>query len=221
MPMFEGFDDRLRGTVALALQEEVAKDIDRLIWLLLGASIVLWSQDNWFSYNDDEENCTVQLYRWCHVARRHDVRFSPLIPHLEWVNVTAAMLAGAESVKGASRPDLRIEVGLVGRAIECKRLAPTARWTRAYVYKGLARFVVGNYGHDEAVGYMVGYVQAGINAGVLARINQQVAGHPKMGGAHELKLLQDDGNSSWSRSCHARASGHPIQVDHLLVEIAK
>jgi hypothetical protein len=131
------------------------------------------------------------------------------------------MLAGDESVKTAKRPDLRIEVGKIGRTIECKRLAPTGGWTRAYVYEGLARFVVGTYGHAEAVGYMVGYAQAGTLAGLLTMINHQAADHPGMGTAHQLKPLREGETSSWSRSCHPRSSGQPISVDHLLVDIAR
>jgi hypothetical protein len=37
------------------------------------------------------------------------------------------------------------------------------------VHKGLARFVLGNYGHGELVGYMVGYVQVGTLAEVSDR----------------------------------------------------
>jgi hypothetical protein len=219
--MFEGLTDRQRGAVALALQEKVAEDIDRLICQLLGASISLWEHDNWMRYDDEEGNCTVQLYRCCEAARRQDLRFILLIPHLEWINLTPAMLAGDESVKTANRPDLRIEVGKVGRTIECKRLAPTGGWTRAYVHEGLARFVVGNYGRVEAVGYMVGYAQAGTLARLLTMINRQVAGHQGMGTAHQLKLLREDGASLWSRSSHPRASGKPISVDHLLVDVAR
>lgn len=219
MPIFQGFADRLRGTVALALQERVAEDIDRLVGQLFEAAIVLWEQNGWLTYNAGEENCTVQLYRWCQVACRRDRRFALLVPQLEWVNLTAAILAGTESVKSAKRPDLRIEIGEVGRAVECKRLTPTSPWPRAYVHDGLARFVVGNYGHDESVGYMVGYVQAGTLTEVLTKINEQVKGHPSMGVAQILSLLRDDGTSSWNRSCHPRASGHPIRIDHLLVDV--
>ena len=138
---------------------------------------------------------------------------------LEWVNLTAAILAGTESVRSANRPDLRIEIGEVGRAVECKRLTPTSPWPRAYVHKGLARFVVGTYGHDESVGYMVGYVQVGTLAEVLTKINEQVKDHPSMGFVQLLSLLRDDGTSSWSRSCHPRAFGHHIRIDHLLVDV--
>jgi hypothetical protein len=148
---------------------QVAEQIDRLVRQLLEAAISLWEQNHWLTYDLEEENCTVQLYRWCQTACRQDRRFALLVPHLEWVNLTAAILAGVESVRSASRPDLRIEIGEVGRAIECKRLAPTGHWPRAYVHKGLARFVLGNYGHGELVGYMVGYVQVGTLAEVSDR----------------------------------------------------
>jgi hypothetical protein len=221
MPIFQGFADRFRGTVALALQQRLAEDIDRLIGQLFEAALALWEQNGWLTYDREEENCTVQLYRWCKVACQQDRRFAFFVPHLEWVNLTAAILAGTESVMSANRPDLRIEIGEVGRAVECKRLAPTAPWPRAYVYKGLARFVVDNYGHGENVGYMVGYIQAGTFAEVLTKINQQVTGHPNMGAAQTLTLLRDEGTSSWNRSCHSRSSGLPIRIDHLHVNVTQ
>jgi len=220
MPIFQGFADRFRGVVAVALQEQVAQDIDRLIYLLLEAAITLWRQDNWHRYNDYEDNCTVQLYRWCKAACRHDRRLMLLVPRYQWVNVTDAMLAGAESVTSAKRPDLRIEIREVGRAFECKRLAPTVGLCRAYVNDGLARFVLGDYGHGEPVGYMVGYVQAGTFTQLLTSINLQVLSHPGMGDADQLKLLHEDQESAWSRSCHARPPDQPILVDHLMIDLA-
>jgi hypothetical protein len=221
MPIFQGFADRLRGTVAVKLQEQVAQDIDRRIWLLLEASIVLWRQVNWHSYNDEEDNCTAQLYRWCDVARRSDNRLTLLVPRFQWVDLTDTMLAGDESVSSAKRPDLRIEIGAlgeIGRSFECKRLAPTGGWPRKYVYEGLARFVLGSYGRGEPVGYMVGYVQAGTFDQLLAAINMQILGHPEMGDPDQLTMLQEDGMSSWSRSFHMRSPA-PIQVDHLMVDV--
>lgn len=220
MPIFEGFADRFRGTVAVALQEQVARDIDRRISLLLETSVTLWKRDHWNRYNDEEDNCTVQLYRWCKVARLRNSRLKLLVLRFQWVNVTAAMMAGTESVSGAKRPDLRIEIGEVGRAFECKRLYPTGDWCRKYVYDGLARFIFGGYGYGEPVGYMVGYVQAGTFAELLTGINGQILSHPKMGTDDELVLLQDDQASSWSRSHHQRASESPIQVDHLMVDVS-
>jgi hypothetical protein len=150
--MFEGLTHRSIGVAARELQDRIAEHIDYLICQMLGASVAMWEQDNWDRHDDEEGNCTVQLYRWCREARRRDLRFALLVPQLEWINVTAAILAGEESVKSASRPDLRMEVGTIGRTIECKRLAPAGGWARAYVYDGLARFVVGDYGHAESVG---------------------------------------------------------------------
>lgn len=218
MPIFRSSADRVRGAVALSLQEKVAQDIDRLIGLLLEASIVLWEQVNWHTYNDDEDNCTVQLYRWCRFARRRDTRFTLLVPHFQWVDLTAAMLDGSESVRSAKRPDLRIDVNEVGRSFECKRLAPTGGWCHAYVYEGLARFVLDNYGRGEPVGYMVGYVQAGTFDELLIAINQQIFDHPGMEDSDQLKLLQESDKSAWNRSNHTRLPD-PIQVHHLWVEV--
>jgi hypothetical protein len=220
MPILHGFTDRFRGTVAVALQELVARDIDHLIYRLLEASITLWEQDKWKRYNDGEDNCTVQLYRCCNAARRKERRLMLLVPHFQWVNVTTTMLAGTENVKSAKRPDLRIEIGEVGRSFECKRLAPTGGWVRAYVYRGLARFIFGDYGRGEPVGYMVGYVQAGTFAELLAGINQQILGHPGMGMEDQLKQFEENQSSSRSRSFHARKTEQPIQVDHLMIDLS-
>jgi hypothetical protein len=199
----------------------VAEDIDRLIGQLFEAALLLWEQNDWLAYDQAEENCSVQLYRWCKAACLEDPRFAFFVPHLEWVNLTAAILNGTESVTSANRPDLRLEIGMVGRAVECKRLAPVSPWPRRYVYEGLARFVVDNYGHDESVGYMVGYVQAGTFAEVLAKVNKQVSDHPRMGVAQTLGLLRDNETSSWNRSCHPRASGQPISILHLFVNMSQ
>src|SRR5487761_1682185 len=208
--MLDGFVGRFVGTVAFALQEKVAEGIDHLVHQLLETSVVMWKRDNWLTYNAEEGNCTVQLYKWCRHTCRNDRRFALLTLHLEWVNVTPAMLAGSESVKSAGRPDLRIDVGKVGRAIECKRLAPTGGWPRAYVYDGLARFVVGDYGSNETIGYMVGYVQAGTFAELLASINHHISVHPQMGPGQELKPLRGDETYWWSRSAHSRLIRPPI-----------
>lgn len=221
MPIFQGFTNRVRGTVALALQEQVAADIDSLIWQILDAAIALWGENGWFTFNNDEVNCTVQLYRWCKAARRQDSRFTLLAIHFEWINVTPAILEGSEGVSSASRPDLRIEVGEIGRSIEAKRLGPTDGWPHAYVYEGLARFVVGDYGHAESVGYMVGYIQNGTVADVLEKTNQQIAGHPHMGQLHQLAVLTTGQIACWCRSSHVRAaSTGAIRIDHLLVDIS-
>jgi hypothetical protein len=220
MPIFQGFHDRFRGVVAIALQEKVAQDIDRLIFMLLEAAIDLWKQVNWDRFNDDEDNCTVQVYRWCKIAKRQDARLALLFPRFQWVDVTSSMLEGSESVKSAKRPDLRVEIGeVVGRSFECKRLALTGGWCRAYVDEGLARFVLGSYGRGEPVGYMIGYVQSGTFDQLLAAINQAILNHPQMRDSDQLKLLQDNDTSSWSRSNHARAPD-PIQIEHLMIELA-
>jgi hypothetical protein len=218
MPIFQGFHDRFRGAVALALQEKVAQDIDRLISLLLEAAIEMWKQVNWHTFNDDEDNCTAQIYRWCNVARRRDARLALLVPHYQWVDLTAAMLDGTESVKSAKRPDLRIDIGEVGRSFECKRLAPTGGWCRAYVEEGLARFILAGYGRGEPVGYMIGYVQSGTFDQLLTAINHAVLDHPVMGDSDQLKLLQEGETSSWCRSNHVR-SPETIQIDHVMVRL--
>jgi hypothetical protein len=220
MPIFQGLTDRVYGTATRALQQQVAGDIDRRICQLLEGAIALWEKHNWFTYDREEGNCTVQLYRWCREIKRRDRRFAPLEPHLEWLNVTPAILAGDESVKSANRPDLRIEIGQVsGRVVECKRLESTGHWPRDYVYEGLARFIVGDYGHQETIGYMIGYVQAGPVAVVLTKINKQVAAHPHIRTSQQLKLLRNSGSLTWNTSCHPRPFGKSIQIDHLFINM--
>ena len=80
--------------------------------------------------------------------------------------------------------------------------------------------MVGSYGHDETVGYMVGYVEAGSLSEVLAKINQQIVGHPSMGVVHQLEPLHGNSISSWNRSSHLRVSGRLLNVDHLLIDVS-
>lgn len=221
MPIFQSFTDRFFGTASLVLQQQVARNIDRLIGQLFEAALALWEQNGWLAHDHTEENCSVQLYRWCKVAQLQDPSFTLLVLHHEWPNLTDAILNGTEGVASADRPDLRFEIGVVGRSVECKRLAPTSPWPRNYVYKGLARFVVGNYGHNESIGYMVGYVQAGTFAEVLAKINTQVSDHPRMGVEQNLGLLRENKVSSWNGSRHPRASGQSISIFHLFVNMPR
>ncbi|MHB8246221.1 MAG: hypothetical protein ACYDGN_12880 [Acidimicrobiales bacterium] len=219
MAMFRGAADRVSGTVAQALRDQVAENLDDRVHEMLEAAVALWEQDGWTSHDGAEGDCTVQVYRWCRHLARHDRRFVFVSVQFEWVYVTPAMFAGTERVKSADRPDLRLEVGAVGRAIECKRLAPIGGWTRDYVYEGLARFVVGDYAGNEPVGYMIGYVQDGHRPELLKKINLHVVGHPSMGTPDQLHSLAAGPNSSWSRSSHHRESLAPILVDHLLVDV--
>ena len=219
MATFRGVTDRIRGTVAQALRDQVAQGLDERVREMLVASVALWQKAGWTSHDGDEGDCTVRVYRWCQYLARHDHRFVFVSVHFEWVHVTPAMFAGTEKVKAARRPDLRFEVGAIGRTIECKRLAPRGGWARAYVYDGLARFVVGVYAEDEPVGYMIGYAQDGRPTELVEKINVQVSGHPSMGDPHQLEFLATDENVLWSRSNHQRADSTLITVDHLLVEV--
>ena len=61
MPMFQGFADRLSVRWPWPSRNRLPKDIDRLVGQLFEAAIALWGQDRWMAYNEEEENCTVQL----------------------------------------------------------------------------------------------------------------------------------------------------------------
>lgn len=217
--MFRDAADRVSGIVAQALRDQVAESLDERVHDLLDAAVALWERDGWTSHDGAEGDCTVQIFRWCRHLVHHDHRFLFVSVQFEWALVTRAMFAGTEKVKSAHRPDLRLEVGAVGRTIECKRLAPTGGWTRNYVYEGLSRFVVGDYAGNEPVGYMIGYVQDGRQPELLKKINLQVTGHPLMGVQDQLRCLSIGATSSWSRSSHQRKSFGAILVHHLLISV--
>ena len=218
MALFRGAADRVKGTVARALRDEVAANLDERFHEMLEEAVFLWEQDGWTSHDGAEVDCTVQIYRWCRHLTHNEERYVLMNIQIEWLLVTPAMFLGTEKVKGAKRPDLRLEVGKIGRAIECKRLAPTGGWIRSYVYEGLARFVVGDYAGEEPVGYMIGYVQSGHQPELLKSINAQVDGHPLMGVPDELQFLERGAKWSWSRSSHVRRSSS-IYVDHCLIDV--
>jgi len=215
--IFRAVSGRARGFVAASLQNRVAADLDVQVRDLLDAAVVLWAQASWHSYNAGEDNCTVQLYRWCTEVIRRDARFSLLTLQFQWVKLTPEMLEGLADVATAKRPDLRIQVGGAGRALECKRLSVAGQWTRDYVRDGLARFVVGNYGQDEDVGFMIGFCQNGDLDVIVDKINDEVRLDTRLDATQVLETVTVGRDSSWSRSCHPRPAGRAICVEHLLV----
>lgn len=217
MGVFRAVSDRALGVVAVSLKSRVAADIDSRVRDLLDEAVELWAQANWHSYSEGEDNCTVQLYRWANEVIRHDSRFALLTLQFQWVKLTPEMLEGAADVASATRPDLRIQVGVAGRALECKRLSVTGQWARAYVREGLARFVVGNYGIGEDVGVMVGFCQEGDLDVAIERVNSEVLGDDRLDATQVLEIRTLGHHSSWSRSCHPREIGQPISLDHLVV----
>lgn len=217
MGVIRSASDRARGLVAASLQNRVAADLDAHVREVLDAAVMLWAQANWHSYDQNEDNCTVQLYRWCGEVMRGDRRYALLTLQFQWIRLTPEMLEGFADATTAMRPDLHFHVGSAGRALECKRLALTGQWARKYVREGLARFVVGGYGDGEDVGFMVGYCQDGELDAVIERVNEQVLLDTRLDATQVLETVTVGVDSSWSRSCHPRPAGSAIRLEHLLV----
>ncbi len=211
---------RVYGLIDQPLQRLLSRDIDDAIEETLIAAAASWKTDGLQRFNDEEANCTIQLYRWGDEAIRKTSTLHALSLQLEWVQPTPEMLAGKEDAGNSSRPDLRFSIGSVGRTVECKRLTARSPWLRRYVYEGMDRFVSGVYAPSEDRGNMVGYMQADEPTTIVDGINTQVAAHPAMGSSHKLvpssarPPIQDV-----FRSTHIRKSSPSILLTHYLVDL--
>src|SRR5664279_692298 len=150
--MLERALDRVSGRVSATLHERAARRLPDLTVDLIESALSRWAANNWHTFDALEENCTAQLYRWLQEAQRADLQFEMLRIQLEYVVLTADMLAGLASVRSARRPDLRISVRSGGIHVEAKRLATTGSRCRDYVHEGMARFVGSAYGSHEPLG---------------------------------------------------------------------
>jgi len=198
----------------------LARDIERTIDEALSQAVAKWRNAGWHRYNDDESNCTMQLFRWLDLGRRTDKALWGLTPRLEWVQPTQAMLEGRADAGKVARPDLRLTMDVEGRTIECKRLRLDGELPRRYVAEGIARFVSGSYASEETRARMVGYIQEGDPNAIIDRINGEVLVHPFMGSGHELH--QVSGLVSIPIRClsrHARTAAQPVELTHHLLEI--
>ena len=225
MRLYQAALARISGTVMPEFQNAVAQDLDSRAEELLIAAAYRWRRDRWYRFNDDEVNCTVQMYRHSRECIRDDRRFALITVHLEWIDVTPDILKGKQSATTAKRPDLRFEVGQAGRTIECKRIAATGPWARRYVDDGLARFVTGTYGHAEATGFMIGYVLGGQFPSLVNRINYYIQRHADMGQDQQVKVTTKRhsppilvGVSQHSRS-NSQANLTNIDISHLLLRL--
>ncbi|MGW9111841.1 hypothetical protein [Microbacterium sp. NPDC055683] len=208
---------RVLGHASEFIHSRAAQQLPELVRDLMDDALALWAGNSWHTFNHLESNCSAQLYRWLREAKRADKRFFPLGVNIENIEFTPGMLAGTESIVGASRPDLRIHVGDSGVLLEAKRLTDTAQHCRAYVDDGMARFVSSAYGAAEGWGVMVGYVQQPTTAGIEPRVNGFVKAHSLMGTGHELVPQSTNVHSEKLRSSHVRTSGKPINLDHVWV----
>lgn len=217
--MLERALDRVSGRVSQLLQQQAARKFPELIDALLVAALERWDQNDWLTFDQSEVNCTAQLYRWLTETKRTDSRFIYVHITLEYINLTPAMLAGEESVKGAQRPDLNLVLDPISVHVECKRLQTAGPWCRLYVHNGIARFVDSSYGARSPLGVMVGYVQQGSAEGLLDSVNSFVATHPSMGDGHELSRPKVEPFGSTHRSHHSRHTDVAIDLAHVWVRL--
>jgi hypothetical protein len=218
MPIPRSVTRQVRGVVSLALQRAVARDLEDAVARIFDAAVEHWHEADWITFDFHEVNCTVQLYRWCTQAVRENADLAFVTVQLEWLSLTTAMLDGKEDVATATRPDLRFTVGAVGRSVECKRLSSWGPLSLLYVEQGMSRFVTGNYGVGEPVGYMVGYVQVGPTERCIERINARVDANPDMGTTSRLASVDSSSVASRYRSLHIRPGGD-LRLEHLMIDM--
>lgn len=218
--MLERALDRVIGQMSAGISGLAARRLPVLVNDIFADALAYWANNNWATFDHLEANCTGQLYRWLHEARRANVRFHILEVGIENFTLTPAMWEGAESVTTAVRPDLRIRIRDREIVIEAKRLSGSGHLAREYVYSGMARFVSARYAPEEGQGMMVGYVQEQLDAAALRdRVNGYVNAHPDMGAEHELTYEAATPTGTWLVSSHQRAVTSPIGLRHVWVGI--
>lgn len=212
---------RVYGAVAPQLQALIAHDIGRMVEELLGSSIALWRSAGWARFDDLEANCTIQLFRWAQVAADREAALRILRVELEWYQPSAAQIAGTESAARMPRPDLRVSIGSTGMLVECKRLRATGNLPKAYVEKGIARFVAHTYRSDTGGALMVGYLISGTVEAAILVINQHIGANPLMGASHRLVPVAPGlAAAARYRSTHARPGAVDVQLEHFICPIS-
>lgn len=201
-------------------QRLIVNETSSLVEELLDQSIERWASTNWYRCDNEEVNCTIQLYRWADDACRTIPMFAALRVCLESSLPTPQMIQGTVSAKTMTRPDLRVHVGDAGISVECKRLGTRRGQPHDYVYKGIDRFVSGNYADRSAVGFMVGYVRVTQPAKCVQDINERITSHPAMGSSDCLSLFPSRaGHAARYRSHHTRSNTGSVRLEHFLVSL--
>jgi hypothetical protein len=103
--------------------------------------------------------------------------------------------------------------------IECKRIAGSdTHLCREYVVEGVDRFVIGKYGENHAVGFMVGYVLSGTSSEAVDGVNAYLARVART--AEQVTANNMTGELTWY-SCHGRVKpSEPIGLHHLFLPLA-
>lgn len=189
---------------------------------LLDEAAALWSNDAWDRFDNDETNCTIKLYAWAEQCLKRIPELRILSLQIESVQPTPAMLAGEESAKAMTRPDIRVRIGQEGDLIvECKRLSSSQSHPRKYVREGMMRFIQGEYGRGRTFGAMVGYILADKPDDVFTAINKQVEKHPDLTAADRLNPVPPSTNIPHRySSTHKRTDQGPIRLTHYHFDLA-
>lgn len=212
---------QLWGRITPTIQATAAQDIANHIDALLAEALDRWHADGWQRFDDQEANCTIQLYRWADDACRDTPRFRLLEIVLEWHQPTPGMLNGTESAVAMRRPDLRVRIGHTGAlTTECKRLSLSAGHIKGYVDDGIRRFVTGAYAATETGGAMVGYIQADDPGDIVDAINGRIDTRPDMGPTHRLQPSSAvHSHRHRLRSEHTRVGLEPCALSHFLPDL--
>jgi hypothetical protein len=105
---------------------------------------------------------------------------------------TRDMRAGLTHPKRAGRPDLSVVFGPVTIRIEAKRLALGEGLPRAYVRKGMRRFIDRKYeSTPRQPGFMLGWVVRDETPSIIGSINKVVVAQKDLTEADELKSPTD------------------------------
>lgn len=104
--------------------------------------------------------------------------------------------------------------------IECKRIAGSdTHLCREYVLEGVDRFRIGKYGHNHALGFMVGYVLSGTAVEAVDGVNAYLTRVSRKGEHLEPADICEDA-PSWE-SQHARATpSSPVRLHHAFLGLA-
>lgn len=212
---------KIYGVLAPGLHKLIAVDMETMLDEMLDGAASLWATNDYTRFDDDEANCTIQLYRWSDEIVRTTTGLRVITLTLEWVQPTPSMIAGLESATGSSRPDLKVAIGRAAHlTIECKRLSLSNNHPRRYVTQGIDRFVSGEYASTQERGAMVGYLQADDPGSIIPKVNSVIIEHPSMGSSHQLKEAKALTHINLVYgSEHQRIEKPIIQLKHYLIDL--
>lgn len=180
---------RAAGKISTILQQEAARQVDRLISELVVEAVRLWRAERFHRFSDLETSYNVRVFHFCDIALHENQQRWPLT-HIVYdaTQPTREMLLGEADPSGVSRPDLTILMGSHRIRVEAKRLRSTGGLPRLYVHQGMARFIDGRYQSTRPhPGIMIGYVEDGQVSEAVRRVNEILIADPIFGPEHVLQ----------------------------------